>query len=75
MHKWGLIRYDDEVGIDWQWQSIDASKVKAPLGQEETGRNPTDRGKLDAKRNRLFDGRGVPLALAVSGANRHEQKK
>jgi putative transposase len=75
MHKWGLIVYDKKVGINWEWQSIDASTTKAPLGQEETGRNPTDRGKIGTKRHILFDGRGVPLALAVSGANRHEQKK
>jgi putative transposase len=75
LHKWGLIVYDNEIGIDWQWQSLDASNNKAPLGQEQTGRNPTDRGKQGSKRHVLFDGRGVPLALAVSGANRHDQKK
>jgi putative transposase len=75
LHKWGLIVYDNEIGIDWQWQSLDTSNNKAPLGQEQTGRNPTDRGKQGSKRHVLFDGRGVPLALAVSGANRHDQKK
>ncbi len=75
LHKWGLIVYDNEIGIDWQWQSLDASITKAPLGQEQTGRNPTDRGKLGTKRHMLFDGRGVPLALVLSGANRHDQKK
>lgn len=75
LHKWGLLVYDEEKGIDWQWQSIDSSNTKAPLGGEETGRNPTDRGKSGTKRNLVFDGRGVPLALAISGANRHDQKK
>jgi putative transposase len=41
---------------------------------EKTGKNPTDRGKLGVKRSVLIDGRGVPLAAAVDGANVHDQK-
>lgn len=33
------------------------------------GPNPTDRGKLGTKRSLLTDGRGLPLGLAVAGAN------
>lgn len=40
-----LAEYDDEVGIDWSWLSLDGSMVKAPLGGDDTGPNPTDRGK------------------------------
>jgi putative transposase len=36
---------------------------------KKTGKNPTDRGKLGVKRSTLIDGRGVPLAVAVDGAN------
>ena len=32
--------YDQEVGLDWQWQSIDGAMTKAPLGGEKTGKNP-----------------------------------
>jgi transposase len=35
----------------------------------DTGRNPTDRGKLGVKRHVLADGRGVPFAVTVTGAN------
>ena len=38
------------------------------------GRNPTDRGKIGTKRSVLTDGRGVPLGLAVDGANRNDFK-
>ena len=38
------------------------------------GKNPTDRGKSGTKRSVLTDGRGVPLGLAVDGANRHDFK-
>jgi transposase len=41
---------------------------------KKTGKNPTDRGKLGAKRSVLIDGRGVPLGVAVDGANVHDQK-
>ena len=46
--KRGLCEYDGMEGIGWEWQSIDGSMNKAPLAQESTGPNPTDRGK---KRN------------------------
>ena len=38
------------------------------------GKNPTDRGKLGTKRSLLTDGRGVPIGLAVDGANRNDFK-
>ena len=41
----GLAEYDEMEGISWQWQSIDGAMIKAPMAQEEVGRNPTDRGK------------------------------
>jgi len=37
-----------------------------------TGANPTDRGKQGTKRSLLTDGAGIPLALVVDGANRHD---
>ena len=37
-----------------------------------TGPNPTDRRKLGTKRSILVDGRGVPLGIAVAGANRND---
>lgn len=41
----GLMKYDELLGIDWEWQSLDGSMKKSPLGQEKVGPNPTDRGK------------------------------
>ena len=68
----GLAEYDEMEGISWKWQSIDGAIVKAPLAQETVGPNPTDRGKKGSKRNLLVDGRGVPLSLVVTRANRHD---
>lgn len=41
---------------------------------KKTGKNPTDRGKLGVKRSVLTDARGVPLGIAIDGANAHDQK-
>jgi putative transposase len=38
------------------------------------GKNPTDRGKIGTKRSMLTDGGGVPVGLAVEGANRNDFK-
>jgi transposase len=45
----GLMEYDELVGIDWEWQSVDGAMRKSPLGQEKVGPNPTDRGKKRGK--------------------------
>jgi transposase len=37
-----------------------------------TGKNPTDRAKKGTKRHLLVDGKGTPLALRLTGANRNE---
>jgi putative transposase len=44
------------------------------LGGKKTGKNPTDRGKLGTKRSLLTEGGGVPVALAVEGANKNDFK-
>jgi putative transposase len=47
---------------------------RLPWAGKKTGRNPTDRGKLGVKRSVLTDGRGLPLGVAIAGANAHDQK-
>ena len=59
--------YAREQRIGWKWQSADSKMVPAPLGGAETGRNPTDRGKLGAKIHLLVDERGAPLAVHITG--------
>lgn len=41
---------------------------------KKTGPNPTDRGKSGTKRSVLTEGHGIPLAVAIDGANRHDMK-
>jgi putative transposase len=38
------------------------------------GKHPTDRGTIGATRRLLTEGGGVPIGLAVEGANRHDCK-
>ena len=40
-----------------------------------TGSNPTDRAKSGVKRHILTDGRGVPLAAEITGANIHRRTR
>jgi len=74
MWRQGLTEYGEVKGIQWKWQAIDGAITKAPLGGEETGPNPTDRGKSGTKRSLLTDERGVPLAIIVSPAQRFDAK-
>lgn len=44
------------------------------MAGKKCGHNPTDRAKQGVKRSLLTDGRGVPLGIAVDGANRHDTR-
>lgn len=70
----GVAQFDELKGLDWAWLSMDGAITQAPLGGDDTGPNPTDRAKSGVKRSLLTEGHGVPLGLAVEGANRHDMK-
>jgi len=44
------------------------------LGEKSTGPNPTDRSKTGTKRSLLVEAHGIPIAVTVAGANRHDMK-
>jgi hypothetical protein len=62
------------VGIDWAWLSIDGAMGKARWEAGRRGPNPTDRGKLGVKRSVMVEAAGIPIGLAVDGANRNDCK-
>ena len=68
----GVERFDELQGIDWL--SMEEAMTKAPLGGKKTSPNPTDRGKAGVKRSLLTEGHGVPIGVAIDGANRHDMK-
>ena len=70
----GIKQFDELCGVEWDWLAMDGAMTKAPLGGGKTGPNPTDRGKSGVKRSRLPEGHGVPIGLAVEGANQHDMK-
>jgi putative transposase len=74
MWRAGLQEYDEVIGLEWKWQAADGAITKAPLGGQATGKNPVDRAKLGTKRSLLVEAKGVPLAIEVGPANRHEVK-
>ena len=41
---------------------------------KKTGKNPTDRGKRGVKRSLLTEANGIPVSVAIDGANRHDMK-
>ena len=47
---------------------------ESAAGGNKTGPNPPDRGEGGVKRHMLTDGQGMPLALAIDGASRHNVK-
>ena len=70
----GLERYNELKGLDWSWVSMDGAMTKSPLGGGKTGANPTDLGKRGVKRSLLTEASGIPVGMAVDGANRHDMK-
>src|SRR4029453_3545125 len=61
--------------IDWSAAVVDSCSVRAVCGGAKTGPNPTDRAKRGSKRHLICDGQGVPLAVRLTGANRHDSKE
>jgi putative transposase len=59
------------IGRGCRWTGV---RPRHPSGGKKTGKNPTDRGKLGAKRSLLVEANGIPVGLAVDGANRHDMK-
>jgi putative transposase len=72
--KSGVEQFDELRGIDWSWLSMDGAMTKAPLAGDKTGPNPTDRAKSGAKRSLLTEAHGIPIGVAIDGANRHDMK-
>src|SRR5689334_23886737 len=50
------------------------ARVCQLLGGEQTGKDPTNRGKLGTKRHMVVDRTGVPLAVTISGSNVHDSR-
>jgi len=69
LHEVFLNELQDADRIDWSRGAVDSTKARALGGGDDTGPNPTDRGKPGTKHHVLTDAQGIPLATTVTGAN------
>lgn len=67
-----LAGYDRLLGLELEVIAVDGCIVKAPCEGAAAGRSPVDRGKQGTKRSLAVERRGIPLAVAISAANRHD---
>lgn len=74
LHHRLLQRLSDAGRIHWERASLDSASVPAPGGGEQTGKDPTNRGKLGTKRHIVVDRQGTPLAVSISGSNVHDSR-
>jgi transposase len=72
LHALLLAELNGADKIDWRRALIDASFAKAPEGGEDTGPNPTDRGKFGSKHHVMTDAQGIPLSATTTAANVNE---
>ena len=61
--------FDTILGLDLSHVAVDGSRHKAPYGGEETGPNPTDRGKVGWKWSVAADRHGMPIGRRTAAAN------
>ncbi|MFB7176077.1 IS5 family transposase [Streptomyces sp. NPDC056254] len=66
----------DELGargeLDWSRCAIDSVNMRALKKGDLTGPNPVDRGKYGSKIHLITERTGLPISVAISGANLHD---
>jgi hypothetical protein len=70
-----LDRLDDAAKSDWARAAVDSTFARAFGGVEDSGPNPTDRGRPGRKQHVLVDAPGIPVAGAVTPATVPESKE
>jgi putative transposase len=69
-----LQEYDLKHGLKLEIQAGDCAHIKAPLGQEKTGKSPVDRRKLGTKRSIIVEQNGIIIGCALGAGNQHDSK-
>ncbi len=75
LHQLLLTKLDRAGKIDWSRAAADSTFARAFGGGQESGPNPTDRGRPGVKQHLLVDAHGVPVAGITTGANVPEVKE
>jgi transposase len=69
LHELLLAQLNAADQIDWSRALVDSGSVRALGAGEESGPNPTDRGRPGLKHHVLSDANGTPLVADITGAN------
>ncbi|HJS96453.1 MAG TPA: IS5 family transposase [Solirubrobacteraceae bacterium] len=72
LHRLLLDELNAAGEIDWSRAVADASHIRALFGGPQTGPSPVDRARSGSKHHLLTDANGVPLAVTLTGGNRHD---
>ena len=72
LHLVLLEKLQEADRIDWSRAAVDSTHARALGGGENTGKNPTDRGKPGVKHHIVTDAKGLPLAVLATGSNVHD---
>src|SRR3954469_10569195 len=59
LHQVLLERLDDAGKVDWARAAVDSTFARAFGGVEDSGKNPTDRGRPGVKQHVLADAQGI----------------
>jgi transposase len=69
LHQLLLAELQAADKIDWSRAALDSSHARAFGGGDNSGKNPTDRGKPGTKHHILTDAKGIPLKVTATGSN------
>jgi hypothetical protein len=73
MHCEMLRYYDDKVGLEWDWTSLDSTSIKAP---KRGPHRPQPNRSRQTRHQTAYpdtDGQGIPLGVTLTGANVHDK--
>ncbi|MHA6797408.1 IS5 family transposase (plasmid) [Pseudonocardia bannensis] len=71
LHEVLLAELQGADRLDWSRAAVDRTRAGAKGGRK-TGPSPVDRARTGSKHHVIVDGGGVPLAVALTGGNRHD---
>ena len=69
LHHLLLEELQEADQLDWSRAAVDSTFARALGGGEDTGPNPTDRGRKGSKQHAVVDAQGIPLSAEVTAAN------
>ncbi|WP_405838484.1 IS5 family transposase [Streptomyces platensis] len=72
LHQVLLTELHQAGKLDWSRAVIDGSHRQARRGGPKTGPSPVDRARPGSKHHVITDAHGTPLAITLTGGNRHD---